>query len=464
MRVHEVAASCGSRTEGSFVASVRDAVKYLALFAALTACATEDVTPIQPGPDEDPGADELNIGDYPDDMKADENGTWGHALECKPIPNLTPLVAPKITLSIDGLTLHLTDAVTGFNKVYPVGPGKVETDPTSGEYRESYSYYPVASTGRSDFKITPSTIQTCKTWWTDPDTGARSPVFGGLPFLSFYGNYAIHGPIDNYRAPNGGNLRRGYVSHGCFRMEAADIVEVYALIKGVANVPVHLQREAEKTTEGARVNIPAKWIGAQCAADADCNFPNGFCHTNPLTERGFCSARCTATCSDRAGQPTTFCVADAAAPGKGMCVAKAPAENFECRPYDHLAPTAVTRFNNPAVTATACLPKSPGWVGDHCLANTDCGSGTTCRGATATKPGICSMACEKFCSDQPGYADTFCVGMPSLATGGSCLRQCTPSSNAAECPSNSTCTAMGRYSAFSVGSAVTTMKYVCQPN
>ena len=32
--------------------------------------------------------------------------------------------------------------------------------------------------------------------------------FAGLPFLSFYGNYAIHGPIDNYRAPNGGNLRR----------------------------------------------------------------------------------------------------------------------------------------------------------------------------------------------------------------------------------------------------------------
>ena len=183
----------------------------LSLLAALTSC-TDDA-----GPSDDVGGD-LPLGDVSaDDMKAD--GNWGAALTCKPVPNLPPLANPKITLSIDGLTLHLTDAASGYDKVFPVGPGKIETDPTSGEFRESLSHFPVASTGRSDFSITPASIQPCKTWWTDPASGEQTPVFGGLPFMSFYGNYAIHGPIDNFRAPNGGNLRRGYVSHGCFRME-----------------------------------------------------------------------------------------------------------------------------------------------------------------------------------------------------------------------------------------------------
>ena len=215
---------------------------YLRTFVALalfTSCADGPVD--LPDEDELPGGD-LPLGDVSaEDMKAD--GEWGAALTCKDVPLLPPLAQPKITLSIDGLTLRLTDAASGYDKVFPVGPGQIQTDPTSGEFRESLSYFPVSSTGRSDFQITPSTIQPCKTWWTDPATGTKTPVFGGLPFLSFYGNYAIHGPIDNYRAANGGSLRRGYVSHGCFRMQAADILEVYARIKGVANVPVHLQRE-----------------------------------------------------------------------------------------------------------------------------------------------------------------------------------------------------------------------------
>src|SRR6267142_560995 len=70
-----------------------------------------------------------------------------------------------------------------------------------------------ALTCKHEFAITPSTIQPCKFWWTDPETGKKQPVFAGLPFLSWYGNFAIHGPIDNFRAANGGSLRRGYVSH-----------------------------------------------------------------------------------------------------------------------------------------------------------------------------------------------------------------------------------------------------------
>ncbi len=429
----------------------------LSLLAVLASCADDSSSP-----SDDVAGDDLGLGDVSsDDMKAD--GNWGAALTCKPVPDLPPLANPKITLSIDGLTLHLTDAASGFDKVFPVGPGKIQTDPTSGEYRESLSYYPVASTGNSEFSITPSSIQPCKTWWTDPESGAKTPVFGGLPFMSFFGAYAIHGPIDNFRAPNGGNLRRGYVSHGCFRMEAADVLEVYARIKGVAKVPVHVQREPERTPERTKVDLATTWIGSQCIANSDCNFAGGFCATNKLTQRGFCSARCTSACADKPGAPSTFCVADPTSAGsitaqaKGMCVPKAQSENFECRPYDHFQPVQLARFNQPAIKATVCMPASPGWVGDHCAANGDCKTGTTCLGASATRAGICSMACNQFCSDQPGYSDTFCATAPSLGSGGSCLRQCTPSSNASECPTDMACAPAPRF-----GSPAA-VKSVCMP-
>jgi hypothetical protein len=366
-------------------------------------------------------------------------------------------VSPHITLSINGLTLRLTDPATGFDKVFPVGAGAIEQDETSGEYHESLSYYPVTATGRSDFTITPASIQPCKTWWTDPATGAKSPVFAGLPFMSFYGNYAIHGPIDNYRAPNGGSLRRGYVSHGCFRMAAEDILEVYARIKGVAKVPVHLQREPERLPERTRVDVQSKWIGAECAQHTDCNYPNGYCATNAITQRGFCSARCTGYCTDRPGYPSTFCVADPSTPDRGMCVAKAQPQNFACRPYDHLGITTASRFGQPTVKADVCLPKSGGWVGDECATATDCRDGTTCRGASSAKPGICTMSCDRYCSDQPGYADTFCAAAPSLGAGGSCLRQCTPASNAAECPRDQSCVPLAR------NGMPTAIRSVCAP-
>lgn len=429
----------------------------IALASLFTSCATDDEAP-PPDATEEPGTPggDLALGDVSaDDMKAD--GNWGSALNCKPLPNLPPLPSPKITLSIDGLTLRLTDATVGFDKTFPVGPGQIETSPTEPSFGESLSYYPVYRTGGHDFQITPGTIQPCKTWWTDPATGQRSPVFAGLPFLSFYGNYAIHGPIDSYRAPNGGTLRRGYVSHGCFRMEAADILEVYARIKGVAKVPVHLQREPERTVERTRVDAPQKWVGSACRADGDCNFSGGFCAANKYTGQGFCSARCTQYCTDKPGQ-TTFCVANPSDATSGMCVPKATSVNHGCRPYDHMKETAGTpRFRAPGVVATVCLPGSGGWVGDHCLTASDCGSGTTCKGATLTQAGVCTMACDRLCADQPGYADTFCAAVPSLGATGSCLRQCTPSSNAAECPSDMQCGVASRQGQTAI------RKTVCLP-
>ncbi len=390
---------------------------------------------------------DLPLGSIADEVAYD--GTWGSALTCKPVPSLPSLVKPKITLSVNGLTLHLVDAATGYDKVFPVGVGEIEEDETSPNFGESKSYQPLLG-GKQDFAITPSSIQPCKTWWTDPDSGAKMPVFAGLPFMSWNGPYAVHGPIDNYRAANGGNLRRGFVSHGCFRMEAADVLEVYARIRSVASTPVHVQREPERLTDGRRVDLAAKWIGAECSASADCNYTGGFCAHNAYSNRGYCSARCTSGCADRSGQPGTLCVADPANPSLGQCVPRAIEQNHECRNYDHFVPETVARFKQ-STALVACVPGSPGWVGDRCLASSDCLNGTTC-----SDKGICTQSCSRFCADEPNSPSTFCAD--DAAVGKSCLRTCTPASNASECPADSACVPRHR-----VGDAARTAN-VCVPS
>ncbi len=412
----------------------------------LVACAEspEDELPSDTG-------DDLPVGELGgDDGKAD--GNWGYATTCKVAPNLPVLARPEITISLDGLTLHLIDRTTGFDKVFPIGPGAIDTSPTSLTSGESLSYYPLAAYGKQDFVIKPVNVTPCKIWWTDPETGEKLPVFAGMPFMSWSGSYGIHGPIDNYRALNGGSLRRGYVSHGCIRMESADILELYARTKGVASIPVHVQREPERLASGVEVDVAQKWIGAECSIDSDCNFTGGLCKRNPFGGRGYCTARCSAYCTDRPGQPQTFCVADPDAPGQGMCVAKESAVDSGCRPYDHFTPQVRARNTQPSVTAKVCVPGSRGWVGDRCLASTDCGNGTSCVNGT------CTMTCSQYCADAPGYADTFCVNDATLGTGGHCARTCTPSSNASECAGGMTCQAEGRNNQPSV------VKNVCLPS
>jgi hypothetical protein len=418
-----------------------------AFFATAPACA--------PASDDAVGEDDLPLGDTNmDDLKDDGSG-WGAALTCKTPPSLPQLVNPRITISLNGLSLHLTDS-TGFDKVFPIGVGQIEKGTYEALFGESLSYYPIYAYDKNDFQITPSSIQPCKTWWTDPDTGKKSPVFAGLPFMSWSGSYAIHGPIDNFRAPNGGTLRRGYVSHGCIRMEAADVLEVYARIKGVAKVPVHVQREPERTGDGEKVDVPSKWIGAECTSDSECAYSNGFCKQNAWSGRGFCSARCTRTCADRAGNPTTFCVADPeSTTGQGMCVAKHVAENWDCRPYDHFVPATRSRNTEPATTAKVCIPGSPGWVGDRCFSDADCGDGTGCAGAEGGEAGVCTMPCDRYCADEPGYPSTFCV---AEGTGGRCLRQCTTASNASECAAEQDCVSRSRRN------EPATVRNVCVPN
>jgi len=96
-------------------------LRSLAVLALFTSCADGPVD--LPTRTSCPGETSRSATVSADDMKAD--GNWGAALTCKELPNLPPLTQPKITLSIDGLTLRLTDAASGYDKVFPVGPGQI---------------------------------------------------------------------------------------------------------------------------------------------------------------------------------------------------------------------------------------------------------------------------------------------------------------------------------------------------
>ncbi len=190
------------------------------------------------GPEAPPATyEELHVGPVEgmEDIKAD--GNWGYATECKPIPDLTPLIDPEIVISLDGLSLHLVDRAGTYNEVFPIGVGQIEDGesltPVSTGLAEGVFHTRTDLQGQDD-GATPETARwswnyRCRFWWTDDD-GDKVPVFAGLPFIRLVGppsaGYGIHGPIDRFYSPTGGQLRRGYVSHGCIRMEAADLVEV----------------------------------------------------------------------------------------------------------------------------------------------------------------------------------------------------------------------------------------------
>jgi hypothetical protein len=264
------------------------------------------------------GTDDLSLGEVEGAL-----GAYGDATSCKPIPKVEALKSPEITISLDGLTLHLRDREGTYDRVFPVGPGALEDGKsktpiglfhTGGDTTETKDggwgyYYP------------------CKVWWTDPETHKSSPVFAGLPFIRLSGTpsagYALHGPIDRYTAPNGGSLRRGFVSHGCVRMAAEDIVEVYARIRGRARVPVRIQQEVERQASGLSVDVPHRFVGAECATNADCDYAGGVCHS------GTCTLPCTRNCPDRAGEAPTFCASN------GWCVPQASSTfNATCARYE----------------------------------------------------------------------------------------------------------------------------------
>ncbi len=304
------------------------------------------------------GTGDLDIGEV-----EGAASNWGDATKCKPIPKVEALKSPEIIISLDGLTLHLRDRAGTYDRVFPIGPGAIENGKSLTPIGTFY-------TGSTTTEVKDGTWgynYACRIWHTSTDgseAGKKIPVFAGLPFIRLAGpptaGYGIHGPIDNYSAPNGGSLRRGFVSHGCLRMQAADIVEVYARLLGKARTPVKIQQEVERTVDGDAIDLAQKWIGAECEADADCNYDGGICFRRAAYGVGTCSKRCTKACPDRAGEASTFCVADDR-PGvvsAGVCVPQATTTFTDrCDRYAGRLKlsTAVARPDRSA-TADVCRP------------------------------------------------------------------------------------------------------------
>ena len=426
----------------------------LLITVLLGACA--ETLPGPSGDDTDPYAagDELPLGEIEiEDGKAD---SWGYATQCKAIPDLEPLNDPYVTISLDGLSLHLVDRAGTYDRVFPIGAGQIEEGesltPVSTDRSGALFFTRTDLPGVAD-GATPQTARwswnyNCRFWWTDED-GRKVPVFAGLPFIRLTGassnGYGIHGPVDYYTRSDGGRLRRGFVSHGCIRMEPADLVELYARIAG-HRTPVRVQRAIERRSDDRAVDVDDPWIMSECRTDADCVFDGGTCRQNPYSGRGFCTQSCTRYCPDRFGYPTTFCVADTDNADRGMCVLQNSSLANGCRRFDHFETrTRVSRFGQSSVRRDVCLPGTDGWMGDRCLADDDCIS-EYCHEVEGESAGICSEACNRYCPDlDGGYAGTFCVDADPNApgNGGMCVNRC--SSND-DCALGSTCESSERHS------------------
>lgn len=104
--------------------------------------------------------------------------------------------------------------------------------------------YPIAATVEGPFdqpKEQTTDLKTAESiearWWSNK----WQDEFGGFPFLLIeWSGVAFHGPITNYAPMDVWYLRRGYVSHGCHRMDASDILELRALM------PADLKKAANK--------------------------------------------------------------------------------------------------------------------------------------------------------------------------------------------------------------------------
>lgn len=96
--------------------------------------------------------------------------------------------------------------------------------------------YPIAATTKGPDDIPKQGVYDLKTaesiesrWWSD----LWKDEFAGFPFLLLdWNGVAFHGPISNFADLDVWFLRRGYVSHGCHRMDASDVIEFRTLLPG----------------------------------------------------------------------------------------------------------------------------------------------------------------------------------------------------------------------------------------
>jgi hypothetical protein len=402
----------------------------------------------------DPPADDLPTSDLPvgDVLNPRADGFYGAATTCKEIPPVEPLNDPKIVISLDGLTLRLTDQAGTYDRVFPIGVGAMEEGesltPTSTQYGRSFytrTDEPPTVDGPTPDEARWGWNHSCRMWWTSSETGEKIPVFAGLPFIRLAGHpssaaYGIHGPVDNYTMPSGGTLRRGYVSHGCIRMSAEGIVEVYGRLQG-RRAEVVIQKPVERRSDGEAVDFDP-WLLSECQSDADCDFDEGFCQHNEYRGAGFCTRSCTRYCPDRDGHPTSFCVPNPDGAGNICTLKSTPTATDNCRRLQGFVEHPDVARPDESARADVCLPGSGGWIGDRCLSDGECDTGL-CTPVEGGPGGVCTESCYRYCPDREGAAGTFCIDAPPTVprTGGMCVRRCFDDSH---CPAGTECREMRR--------------------
>src|SRR4051812_5374535 len=104
----------------------------LSNFRSLAGCAVAALVSLSIGcsaasshPDEEE-SESHGRGDLPLGEIENALGTTGAATTCKAIPEVAPLADPEITISLDGLTLHLVDHASDYDRVFPIGPGALD--------------------------------------------------------------------------------------------------------------------------------------------------------------------------------------------------------------------------------------------------------------------------------------------------------------------------------------------------
>jgi lipoprotein-anchoring transpeptidase ErfK/SrfK len=295
-------------------------MKYQWMLLTAAACSLAIACSETTGPDDefeiDPRlAEEVPIGETnePGELKEDgfsHNGEEDFSEECKPIPDVEPLEDPEIVVSVDGRSIRLFDNAGDYERVFPVGLGKVRADGTSrtplSEDEQSGVFYARADAepvvdGSTSSRRRWAWNYSCRIWsgskYNNPLSGEEEyrSYFAGLPFIRLEGTdravYGFHGPINNYWRENGGELYRGYVSGGCLRMDPDDLVELYGRILG-HKTPVRIQQAIDVDEETGLSVDANRFANAGCIQDSDCDFEGAKCVEHPDGSGRFCTRPC----------------------------------------------------------------------------------------------------------------------------------------------------------------------------
>lgn len=158
----------------------------------------------------------------------------------------------KIVVSLAGLTCHVVCPDENIDWVFPVGVG---VKGSSGR-----SITPTCASRGVDFFRLHSNPK--NTWYYMAKR--KSPAyFGGFPFLRMNienskkaHTYGLHGPIT--KNSKGWYLQRGYVSHGCIRMQGEDVKKIYNLAIRYPGARVLIQQAVETRSDGTAIDVDFK--------------------------------------------------------------------------------------------------------------------------------------------------------------------------------------------------------------